>query len=232
MKTFHASILYCCGFCVSSCVKYTTQNNTYPMPPTDHGGAWTQVYENPAETLHQPGYRKRAGGDGDAGQAHQSESDIHPGGLNGKRSVALRRTRFQRRLCRLCAGSSNRGASVLLAHDFQFESVVCYTFEGACTAVCEIADCWRVAKVLRLRCNFDRRQSGDRLVRSAAAFLHAIQRDITHPRLVPALSCGTTAFCLACVWVPEQDRISKRSGSTHPHLPRFASFAEFVQTPS
>ena len=130
MKTFHASILYCCGFCVSSCVKYTTQNNTYPMPPTDHGGAWTQVYENPAETLHQPGYRKRAGGDGDAGQAHQSESDIHPGGLNGKRSVALRRTRFQRRLCRLCAGSSNRGASVLLAHDFQFESVVCYTFEG------------------------------------------------------------------------------------------------------
>jgi len=30
----------------------------------------------------------------------------------------------------LCAGPSNRGASVLLAHDFQFESVVCYTFEG------------------------------------------------------------------------------------------------------
>ena len=65
-----------------------------------------------------------------AGQAHQQESDVHPSGLNGNRSVALCRTRFQRLLCRLCAGSSNRGASVLLAHDFQFESVVCYTFEG------------------------------------------------------------------------------------------------------
>lgn len=62
--------------------------------------------------------------------AHNPEPAVHLGGLNGKRSVILRMARFQRRLCRLCAGSSNRGASVLLAHDFQFESVVCYTFEG------------------------------------------------------------------------------------------------------
>ena len=63
-----------------------------------------------------------------AGQAYQSEPDVHPGGLNGNRSVTLRVSHFQRRLCRLCAGSSNRGARVLLAHDCQFESVVCYTF--------------------------------------------------------------------------------------------------------
>lgn len=85
-----------------------------------------------------------------AGQAHQPESDVHPGGLIGKRSVSIRRTRFQRRFCRLCAGSSNRGGSVLLAHNFQNESVVCYTFEErARRAVCIACSLRRMAKVLR-----------------------------------------------------------------------------------
>ena len=74
------------------------------------------------------------------GQAHQPEPAVYLGGLNGKRSVTLRVSRFQRRLCRLCAGSSNRGVSVLLAHDFQFESVVCYTFEGRAQQLASVPD--------------------------------------------------------------------------------------------
>ena len=133
------------------------------MPPTDHSSSWIQVQGEPAETLHQPSHGERAGGDGDAGQVHQLESDVHPGGLNGNRSVALCRTRFQRLLCRLCAGSSNRGASVLLAHDFQFESVVCYPFEGraqqlaSVPAACDWQRCCACAAAL---IDAKRRQTG------------------------------------------------------------------------
>lgn len=150
MKTFHVSILYRCSFCVSSCVKYTTQNNTYPMPPTDRGGAWTQYHGKPAEPPISPAIEKRLAVMG-MPFTHKPEADGYPVcGLIGNRSVALRRTRFQRRLCRLCAGSSNRGGSVLLAHNFQNESVVCYTFEErARRAVCITCSLRRMAKVLR-----------------------------------------------------------------------------------